>query len=99
MAVPLVAPIVASALSWLLREVVLKFVIMAVLFAVVSELMPLVLGYVAPFIAPAGLTDVFRQIPPGVWFFWDAFRLDYGIPLMLSALVARFCIRRLPVVG
>lgn len=96
MALPaLLAPVV----SFLLREIVIKFVVLAAIFLVVAELMPLVLEYLAPFILPASLTEVFQRIPPGVWFFWDAFRLDYGIPLMLSALIARFSIRRLPVVG
>jgi hypothetical protein len=35
----------------------------------------------------------------GVWWVLDLFNLSYGVPLLISAYVARFLIRRLPVIG
>ena len=47
----------------------------------------------------ANLTSTFTGLDPGVWFFLDFFALGYGVPLMISAYITRFLIRRLPVIG
>jgi len=83
----------------LLRTVVLQFVVMGVVLVIVSKLMPIALGYVASFVSPGGLTAAFSGLPPSVWFFLDFFALDVGLPLILSAYVARFLIRRIPFIG
>lgn len=85
--------------TWIFREVVIKFVIFAALFAVVAFLVPKAIGYLGGFIGTSGLSAVFGAIPSGVWYFLDMFQLDYGLPLVISASVARFLIRRLPVIG
>ena len=89
------APVVGFAF----REVVIKFLVLTAIFVAVVELMPFVLGKVLPFANAGNLTVLFSQIPPGVWFFIDFFRIDVGLPLMISAWVARFLIRRTPVIG
>lgn len=86
-------------ISWIFREVLIKFVIFSALFAVVSFLVPYVVQFLGTFISSTGLTNAFAGIPDGVWFFLDLFRLDYGIPLIISSMVSRFLIRRLPVIG
>jgi hypothetical protein len=86
-------------LQWLLREVVLKFLVLTAVFAAVAFFVPKALSYLSPWLGDASLTSAFAGIPSGVWFFLDAFRLDYGVPLMIAAFVARFLIRRLPVIG
>lgn len=87
------------ALSWMFRGVVVKMVILTAVIAVVAVLVPLAVSYLANFISPGSLTSVFSLIPPGVWFFLDAFRIDFGAPLVISAFVYSFLIRRLPVIG
>lgn len=86
-------------ITWIFREVVIKFVIFAGLFAVVAFLVPKVVGYLAPWIGTGNLSSVFTGLAPGVWFFLDFFQLSYGVPLLISAFVTRFLIRRLPVIG
>ena len=86
-------------ISWIFREVVIKFVILAAVFVVVVALMPLVFEHLAPFILPQALTDAFTALPPGIWWGLDFFRMDVGVPLIISAHVARFLIRRIPLVG
>lgn len=88
-----------SVVSWLLRSVVLQFVVMGVVMVLVTQLMPIALSYVSSFVSPGGLTAAFGGIPPGVWFFLDFFALETGVPLVISALVARFLIRRIPFIG
>lgn len=96
MALPvLFAPVV----SFLLREVIVKFVIFSAVFALVAFLVPIAVGYLAPHIGIGSLTSAFTGLGAGVWFFVDFLNLGYGLPLVISAAVARFLIRRLPVIG
>lgn len=85
--------------TWLLREVILKFVIFTVLFAVVAFLVPYAVAQLGPFIGTGGLSSAFGAMGPGVWWWLDAFNVTAGLPLLISAFVARFLIRRLPVIG
>lgn len=89
----------APIITWIFRDVVVKFLVFAGLFALVAFLVPKAIAYLGNFINPGGLTSAFGAIGPGVWFFLDFFQLGYGVPLVLSAYVARFLIRRLPVIG
>lgn len=85
--------------SWLLREVVIKFGVMTALFAVVAFLIPKAINLVTPWIGVNGLSGAFAGLGPGVWFFLDFFQIGTGVPLLISAFVTRFLIRRLPVIG
>lgn len=85
--------------TWVFRTIVLQFIVMGICLVIVTQLMPVVIGYVAPFISPGGLSGAFTGLPPGVWFYLDFFALDVGVPLILSAFVARFLIRRIPFIG
>lgn len=96
MAMPL---LLAPVLTWLIRDVVVKFVVFSAVFALVVFLVPKAVAYLGNFINPGGLTSAFGVVGPGVWFFLDFFQLGYGVPLLISAWVSRFLIRRLPVIG
>lgn len=74
-------------ISWLLREVVVKFVVFAAVFALVAFMVPYAVSYVSGFIGTSSLTGAFASLPAGVWYFLDLFRLDFGLPLALSAMV------------
>lgn len=96
MALPvLLAPVV----GFLLREIVVKFVVFSALFAVLAYLVPKMISYLGPFLGVSSLASAFGSISPGVWFWLDFFQLGYGVPLLISAFVTRFLIRRLPVIG
>lgn len=96
MAMPL---ILAPLVTWIFRDVVVKFLVFAAVFALVAFLVPKAIGYLGSFINPNGLGSAFSVVSPGVWFFLDFFQLGYGLPLVISAYVSRFLIRRLPVIG
>lgn len=89
----------AWAMGWLIRGVVVKSVVVAAVVGAVAFLIPVAVGFLGNLISPGALTSAFNQVPPGVWYFLDAFRIDYGAPLIISAFVASFLIRRLPVIG
>lgn len=91
--------IFTTALAWFLRSILLKAVVFGIIFALAAALIPFVVEQIAPFIGTAGLTTAFIAIPSGVWYFLDMMRLDFGLPLLLSAFVARFIIRRIPIIG
>lgn len=91
--------ILAPLVSWIFRGVVVKFVILTGIFAVMAIVIPAAISLIAPHIGVTSLTSSFAGIDAGVWWFLDMFALDYGLPLLISAHVARFLIRRLPVIG
>lgn len=96
MAMPL---LLAPLVTWVFRDVVVKFIVFAAVFALVAFLVPKAIAFLGDFISPGGLTNAFSAVSPGVWFFLDFFQLAYGLPLVISAGVARFLIRRLPLIG
>jgi hypothetical protein len=96
MALPL---ILSAAFGFLIREAVVKFLIFTGLYLLIAFLVPYAIEFISPFIGVSSLTDSFNMVSPGVWFFVDFFRLDFGVPLLISAFIARFLIRRLPIVG
>lgn len=89
----------APLIGFLLREVIVKFVVFAAVFALVAFLVPYAVEYISPHIGTGGLSSAFSGLGAGVWFFVDFFNLGFGLPLVISAGVARFLIRRLPVIG
>lgn len=91
--------IFAPLVSWIFRGVVVKFLVMTAVFAVMAALIPVAIGLIAPYLGVASLTSAFGGLDSGVWWVLDFFALGYGIPLLLSAAVTRFLIRRLPVIG
>lgn len=95
----LLSPLIAPVISFLFREVAVKFLVFTAVFALVAFLVPKAVGYLAPFIGTAALTSAFGGLGSGVWYFLDFFNLGFGVPLLISAYVARFLIRRLPVIG
>lgn len=91
--------VIVSALAWLVRGAVVKFLVMAALFFIVYEFTPVLLSYLSNWLGISALTSSFSSIPSSVWFFLDFMALDYGVPLLISAYVTRFLIRRIPIIG
>ncbi|MGG2142294.1 DUF2523 family protein [Symbiopectobacterium sp. RP] len=45
------------------------------------------------------LMTLFTTLPDSVWYFLNLFLLPQGVGMVLSALLTRFIIRRIPVIG
>lgn len=91
--------ILFSVVGWLIREVIVKAVVVAAIYGALVVLAPIVVEYAADFVSPAALTSAFTALPAGLWWFLDWFRVGYGVPIVIAAYVARFMIRRIPLVG
>jgi len=85
--------------TWLLRTVILKFLVLTSIFLVIAFFVPYAIQYLGSFINVDGLSGAFSGLPAGVWFFIDFCRVGFGLPLIISAMISRFLIRRLPVIG
>jgi len=86
-------------ITWIFRTLVVKFLILTAVFALVAFIAPYAIQYLGSFISTDGLNGAFSALPAGVWFFIDYCRIGFGLPLIISAMISRFLIRRLPVIG
>ena len=89
----------APVIAYFTREVIAKFFVFTAVFGIVAILIPKIVQAVIPYVSDVAFTSAFSAISPGVWFFLDFFNLGFGLPLLISAWITRFLIRRLPVVG
>lgn len=80
------------ALGWIFRAVLIKFLVGFALFYFIR----LVVEAMAAFTPSASaLQAAFAAIPPGLWWFLDAFQFGFGITVCLSAHASAFIIRRI----
>jgi len=87
-----------AALGWFVRGVVLKFVAMSVLFFVITEIINAVVTRLD--LSPVtNLGNNINNLPASLLYFLGVFRLDVGLPMILSAMLVAFIIRRLPIIG
>jgi len=87
-----------AALAWLVRSVLVKFVIFFALFFVVTEFVSVLVSQLLPS-GDGGLAAAFSAQYSSVWYFLDLFQIPLGVPLVLSAYVTRFIVRRIPIIG
>lgn len=85
--------------GFFLRQVVIKGVFLIALYAAMALFIPMVANYVSSFVSVSALNSAFSAVPAGAWYFFDLFRFDFGLPLILSASVTKFLIRRIPIIG
>ena len=98
MAIPLI-PFVASAFSWLFRGIVVKFLVFTAVFALVSFLVPYAVSYLGNFTDTFMVGYALYSLDEEIWYVIRFFDLEDGLPLIFSAYVSRFLIRRLPIIG
>lgn len=94
--------IVLSALNVLLgfifRSVIVKFGTFFALWFITTEFIA-VLQSVGILPTADQLNASLAGLPAATWYFLDLFAVPQGLQLVMSAMVARFIIRRLPVIG
>ncbi len=83
-------------LSFVLRSVLVKFVVFFGVWFLVSNLAP-VLGGLLP--NASSLTTALGGLNSGIWWLLDLMQFSVGAPMVVSAMVYRFLIRRIPLIG
>lgn len=85
-------------LGWFVRGVVIKFIILSAIYYVVVWIGESVLSQLD--ISPlTGLQTVVNSLPAGVLWGLGVLKFDVGLPLLLGAMLTKFVIRRLPIIG
>ena len=90
----------ASSLSWIFSKSVIQFVLFGFLYFIFQNVLPYFFSGVSSLLpSTSPLNSSLSGISPQLWFFFDYFRLDVGLPAIISAYSTRFFIRRLPIIG
>ena len=95
---PLLGAALSSFVGFVFRKVIIVFLITTSIYFLIEFLGPMVVRLATGYFGtnPASLLNT---IPPTVWWFASAFKVDLGLKLMFSALGTRFLIRRIPFIG
>jgi hypothetical protein len=88
-----------AVVGWIVREVVIKFIVIAAIYAALVVVAPMVVEYAGSFVSASSLDSAWGALPAGLWYFLDWFRVGLGAPVVISAYLARFMIRRVPMIG
>lgn len=78
------------------RQVVVKFVVIFALYFVIQAFVSVLGGFIP---SPTSLTGALGSIASGTWWFMDLFAFSQGANLVVTAMVYRFLIRRIPLIG
>lgn len=84
------------AMGFILRTVIIKFIIFFALYFIVQAFVPVLVSLLPKSTDIAGL---FNSLSDSVWYFINLFMVTEGIKMMFSALLTRFIIRRIPLIG
>lgn len=91
-------PALFSALfSFLASNVFGKALTVGVIYAVMAIVIPMAIDLVVPFLNLDGISQL--SVTPLAGYVFYIFRIDFLLTVMVSAYVARFLIRRLPIIG
>lgn len=86
------------AMGKVFRALVIKFVVYSVIIAVVAGLAAFIFEQVLN-VNFLGLKNMIGGLPDGLLFFMVYFQFHIGLPLVFGAAIAKFTIRRIPVIG
>lgn len=85
-----------TALAWIFRSVLVKFILYFALFFVTSEFIGLITNLIPD---GSSVNSTLAGIGASTWYFLDAFKVQTGLSLVVSAYATRFIIRRIPIIG
>lgn len=83
-------------LGFVFRQAVVKFVILFALFFIIEAFASVLSNFIPK---PSDLTGALSGLSSGMWWFLDLFGFSVGAPLVVTAAVYRFLIRRIPMIG
>lgn len=83
-------------LGFIFKTLVIKFLVFTALFVIVSEFVPVILNMLP---STTNIVTLVNQLPDPVWYFMNLFSVITGLKIIISSLLTRFIIRRIPIVG
>ncbi|HVW49895.1 MAG TPA: DUF2523 family protein [Trinickia sp.] len=83
---------------WFFQTALIKFVVFVALYLVVGALV-LALQDFGIIPSNQNMMQAFSFLPSGLWYFLDYFQFTEFFPIIITAYVAKFIIRRLPIIG
>lgn len=95
----LILSLFSGLLGFVFKGIVAKFFVFFALFYVTTEFIPVVINLFIPDSLIPNLNTLFDLVPSSLWYFLNLIEFPLGISLVISALLARFVIRRLPIIG
>ena len=69
------------------------------LFFITTEFIPVVIELFIPENLRVNFQTLFNNLPSDMWYFLELLKVPFGVTLFISAMLARFIIRRIPVIG
>lgn len=95
--------LITSALRYLFNLVfrvsAIKFAVFTAVYWLITALWDLAKSLLGEMDWFTGLPTLIASLPSGFLFYLQLFRLDVGLPMIVAAMVIRFGIRRLPIIG
>ena len=88
----------SSLMQFLVRGVIVKCFIFVALFYVTTEFVPVIIELFLPKNIP-NIKELFNALPNSILYFLYILKVPTGISMFISALLSRFIIRRLPIIG
>jgi hypothetical protein len=93
-----VAPLLTSVLAFLFKKTSLSFLIITSIYVLIEFLTPAVVRLAGAYFN-TDVPSIVNSIPANIYWFVAAFKIDYGVKVLVAAIATRFLIRRLPFVG
>ncbi|MDX7986502.1 DUF2523 domain-containing protein [Xenorhabdus sp. 12] len=89
--------LLGEGLGFVFKGIVAKFFLFFALFYITTEFIPIIIDWFLP--NSINLAELFGSLPDAIWYFLNLLQFPLGVPLVISAMVTRFIIRRLPIIG
>lgn len=86
-------------LGFVFNGIVAKFFVFFALFFITTEFIPVVIELFIPENLRVNFQTLFNNLPSDMWYFLELLKVPFGVTLFISAMLARFIIRRIPVIG
>ena len=86
-------------LGFVFKGIVAKFFVFFALFFITTEYIPVVIELFIPENLRVNFQTLFNNLPSDMWYFLELLKVPFGVTLFISAMLARFIIRRIPVIG
>ena len=86
-------------LGFVFKGIVAKFFVFFALFFITTEFITVVIELFIPENLRVNFQTLFNNLPSDMWYFLELLKVPFGVTLFISAMLARFIIRRIPVIG